>query len=251
MLDCVPMNASKAIDAINKCGILLVFPVANTTEPASLWSSFFPKTVMRWEWDEGGDNRVAKLWHLRAELSSSSEVVYSKWYRGRATVFSRSIFTALLALRAHSLPSKQTDLRARLAEGLSSQAKELLKTLEIDSPISPKALKLATGLRGRENESSYERALKELWSRFLIVGFGEIDEGAFPSLAIGATSRIFEDLWTRAEGLSAEKANDIIAKAIPKNSLFLKFFEKVQKTQAGDSKKKAKKKPHMVRFQDL
>ena len=78
------MKKRSAITAVRKAGALLVFPMDNRKEPASLWSAFYPKEPMRWEWDESGDDRVAKLWRLRAELSTSREVVYSKWFRGAA-----------------------------------------------------------------------------------------------------------------------------------------------------------------------
>jgi hypothetical protein len=187
-------TAADGIDAINRHGCLLVFPIDNRKEFASLWGDFYPKTEMRWEWDEDGDDRVARLWHLRAELSSSNEVVYTKWFRGRATFFSRPVFTALLRLLG------STEL------GLSREARAILDTLKLDSPLSTKALKRATDLQGRFMESAYQRALKELWSRMLIVGYGEVDDGAFPSLAIGATQLVFEELWREARGLSREEA---------------------------------------------
>src|SRR5205809_926272 len=92
------MKISSAVSAIEKNGILLVYPIDNRKEPPSLWSSFFPKSQMRWEWDTGGDHRVADLWRLREELSRSGKVVYAKWYRGRATFFSKQVFTWMLAL---------------------------------------------------------------------------------------------------------------------------------------------------------
>jgi hypothetical protein len=53
-----------AVALIEKIGILLVYPIENKKEPQSLWSEFFPRTAMRWEWDLNGDDRVVKLWHL-------------------------------------------------------------------------------------------------------------------------------------------------------------------------------------------
>jgi hypothetical protein len=183
-----------AIEAINRQGCLLVFPIDNRKEFASIWSEFYPRTPMRWEWDEDGDDRVARLWHLRAELSICNEVVYTKWFRGRATFFSRPVFTALLKLLGAS------------ELGLSREARTILEALKLDSPLSTKQLKRATDLQGRFNESTYQRALKELWSRLLIVGYGEIDDGAFPSLAIGATQVIFEDLFNESRELSRTEA---------------------------------------------
>ena len=96
---------SKAVDRIRERGVLLVFPINNREEPRSLWSEFFPGTRMVWDWNEDGDMRVAEMWQLMKLLSDSSEVVYSKWYQGRATFFSRELFAAMLAVRRRSLRS--------------------------------------------------------------------------------------------------------------------------------------------------
>ncbi len=92
------VTRKKAIQAINKQGALLVYPLANRKEPLSIWSELYPRVKMRWEWDEDADNRVAELWYLREELSRSREVVYAKWFQGRATFFSREVFVKLLSL---------------------------------------------------------------------------------------------------------------------------------------------------------
>jgi len=34
------------------------FPLNNRKEPLSLWSAFYPRTPMRWEWMTTGDDRV-------------------------------------------------------------------------------------------------------------------------------------------------------------------------------------------------
>jgi len=218
------MRKKAAVSAINKHGMLLVFPIDNANAPLSLWSAAYPKTKMRWEWDEDGDDRVSSLWHLREELSRSEEVVYTKWYRGRATFFSCQVFTALLATFLHNPISLQS---------LSTQAREILEVLEGDSPLSTKALKRATGLQGRAQEAAYTRALKELWSRLLIVGFGEVDEGAFPSLAVGASEVLFEDVYKKALKMPQSVALKIVRPLFEKEPLVEKFF-----TRTTDSLKK-------------
>ncbi|MBY0451825.1 MAG: hypothetical protein K2P92_02240, partial [Bdellovibrionaceae bacterium] len=178
------MDQKSAVKKINDRGALLVFPINNKKEPASLWSEFYPRTKMRWEWDEGGDNKVGDLWLLMKKLSDSRQVVYSKWYQGRATFFSRDLFTALLKVT-------QPDYSGTT---LSPVARQLYECLEEDSPLSTKQLKAITELRGKDNERFYNRGMKELFSRFLIVAYGEVDDGAFPSLAVGTTRNLFEDL---------------------------------------------------------
>lgn len=214
------MNLRSAVTRVNRRGMLLVFPLNNRKEPPSLWSEFFPRTKMRWEWDETGHSAVFDLWHLREKLSSSGKVVYSKWFRGRATLIARSLFPALLRSMNEGLTNVQ---------GLSFTAREILDLLEEDSPLSTKQLKRMADLQGRGNESRYQRALRELWSRLLIVGYGEVDEGAFPSLAIGASRLMFEDLWLEALALTPEAADEQVRAELPVDSPFLKFYRHVAK----------------------
>ena len=155
---------------------------------------------MRWAWDAEADARVGQLWRLREELARSGDVVYAKWFRGRATLFAQPVFRGMLARLARSAG----DLRA----GLSRQASVLLDLLEDDSPQSTKQLRANAELQGRANEAVYARSLKELWARLLIVGVGEVDDGAFPSLNMSATRHRFEDLWPGAPGTAAHADAD-------------------------------------------
>jgi hypothetical protein len=223
------MNLENATQLINKHGVLLVYPVNNKREPLSLWHGFFPRSEMRWEWDTGGDNRVANLWYLREELSRSGDVVYAKWYRGRATFFSREIFTAMMSIIGTPKIDHST---------LGREARNVLDVLEIDSPLSTKELKKAVDLQGRHFEGAYTRALKELWSALLIVGFGEVDEGAFPSLAVGATKNLFEDLYKKSAKLNVKRAKALIHHKLPEGSRFMKFLEEVCEDRSNKSHEK-------------
>ena len=68
----------------------------------------------------------AVLWHLREELSRSGKVVYVKWFKGRATFFSKELFRALL-----SVYSRQPRFQA-----LSKEARELLSLLQENIRVS-------------------------------------------------------------------------------------------------------------------
>ncbi len=250
------MNLKTAIQAIDQAGALLVFPINNKREPSSLWYRFFPKSEMRWEWDSDGDHRVSDLWHLKTELSTTGKVVYTKWYQGRATYFSKPLFTALLRKLN---PSMQDALKNQAT--LSQAARKLLEILQAESPLSTKELKRLADMRGRENERAYEKALKELWSRLLIVAYGEVEDGAFPSLAVGATETLFEQLWSDALELSPDAAEKRIAKTLDRSNPFYKFHQKLAaqtsfhlKPVKSDSKQKKQashKKPSVIDFKDL
>jgi hypothetical protein len=180
-----------AVAAIERAGVLLVFPLQNKPDPPSLWRVLHPRSEMRWAWDSGADRRVVELWHLREELARSRRVVYSKWLGGRATFFSRALFRALLA-----------DLRgiSELRAGLGTDARAILEVLDDDSPRPTRALREESGLAGRMLESAWTQAMRPLWTRLLVVGAGETPEGGFPSLEIGATHLLFEDLWCESPG---------------------------------------------------
>ncbi len=215
------MNRKSAIAAIEKYGVLLVYPINNRPDPRSLWTAFHPRTPMRWEWDDDGDDRVARLWHLRAELSHSRSVVYTKWFRGRATFFSRDAFVNLLALRRSPDP-----------QNLSDESQKILATLEEDSPQSPRQLRRHTELVGRALEPVYAKALKALWERLLIVGYGEIDDGAFPSLAVGATRVIFEDLWARSKTIDPARGRDFLKQKLAHSPALLKALNAVERDRS-------------------
>lgn len=203
----------KAIEAINKYGVLLVFPVKNQKEPHSLWAELFPNKEMRWEWTDDGDDTVFTLWALMKELSAEGDVVYSKWYQNRATFFSQDLFKYLLAWARYNLDSP-----------LTSSAQQILEELESNSPLSTKEIKEITGLKGKLLEPEYSRSIKDLFQRFLIVGFGEVDDGAFPSSALGATRLIFEDLWLESESIAAEQAETYVRQTLRAHPKCLDFL---------------------------
>jgi hypothetical protein len=210
----------KAIDAINKNGAVLVFPINNRKEPLSLWHCLYPRSEMRWEWDESGDNRVAGLWHLRGELSISREVIYAKWYQGRATFFSRETFTHLLAFQQAHLQRE----RLKATEGPA-----IMEVLEMDSPLSTRQIKEVAELKGKSFEGHYNRVMKELWWFGLIVAFGEVEDSSFPSLAVGATSTLFEDIWADAHKISPTEAQTWLKKKLGADNLFFKALHKPPK----------------------
>ncbi len=197
---CVNVAASKlfpsAVSAIDSAGWLLVFPLpeGGKVKALSLWQALFPRSKMRWEWDDSADSRVVQLWHLRREIAESQKIIYSKWYRDRATVFSIPCFRALYRVLE---PARQV---------LSPDAREILELLDYESPLSTKQLRRGVELQGKDNEKRFHAATRELWRSLAMVGIGEIDDGAFPSLAHAATHAVFEDEVARASRLSLAEA---------------------------------------------
>lgn len=208
-----------AIEKINKNGLLLVYPIKNKKEPASLWSEFYPRSNMNWSWDEDGDDRVMQMWMLMKELSDCGDVVYSKWYRGRATFFSKEIFVNLLAYTHEWRENSKW----------SPTAKDIYEILQNDSPLSTKVLKKHTGLIGKDFASEYDRAMRFLYQRFYIVSFGEVADGAFLSSAMGATSLLFEDLWMKAMEIPTQHAKKNIDKFMKEGSETRKFLNTLLK----------------------
>lgn len=205
--------------SIQERGCLLVYPLANQKEPASLWSELYPRTKMRWEWDAGGDDRVSELWILREELSRSGDVVYAKWFRQRATFFSKDVFVSLLAFLG----------TVRGEVPLSRDSQEALESFLMDSPQSTKVIKENLGWQGKMMESHFNRAMKPLWNYLFLVGYGEVQDSSFPSLNMAATQTMFEDLWLQAQALSAEQAAKHLRKVLGEDNLFWKHALKLRK----------------------
>lgn len=201
------MKLARALSIVDRLGFCLVYPIDNAREPPSLWSELHPRSKMEWSWDADADPRVAEVWHLREQLARSSDVAYAKWFRGRATFFSLPVFHALLG--------RLTQAGDVLA-GLPHESTELLERLREVSPRSTKELRAEVGLRGKPFESLFMHAMKALWTRLLIVGTGEVPDGAFPSLAVAATEMMFEDAWNAREKVpraAQEKLEEVLARS--------------------------------------
>ena len=127
----------------------------------------------------------------------------------------------------------------RTDQGMSRESHILLEALEMDSPLSTKQLKEAAALQGRYMESTYNRAMKTLWQRMLIVGYGEIEDSSFPSLAVGATKNIFEDLWNQSSEITFKEAESFIQKKLPADNKFRKFAEKIRAASVDSEDKDA------------
>jgi hypothetical protein len=212
------MKKQKAIQAIEQEGILLVYPIKNNPEPDSLWAHLWPRSKMVWGWDSGADHKVSELWLLKEELSRSGKVVYAKWYQNRATFFSPETFVNMLAFERSEAP-------------LSSNSQIILEALEMDSPLSTKQLKEIADLQGRDMESAYNRAMKPLWQRLLIVAYGEVEDSSFPSTAVGASKTLFEPLWEESLAISPAKAEAYLSKKLGDENKFWKFAKKIQATK--------------------
>jgi len=210
----VKKRAKKLID---ERGILLVYPIANKVEPPSLWHALWPNSQMDWSWDNDADDRVAELWHLRARLAESHEVAYGKWFKGRATFFSLPVFHAMLA-RICEAGDPFADL--------PRAAHDILALLRERSPLSTKLLRQEAGLRGKAHDRAFNQAMKILWSRLLLVGVGEVEDGAFPSLAVGATELLFEDLWLSRSKVSAA-SRKALDEALSRSKAFAKEHDRV------------------------
>lgn len=221
---------TRLVDEIDRRGVMLVYPQKGHDDPTSIWHVLYPRRTMQWAWDEDADPRVAQVWHLREELARDPRVVYGKWFAGRATFFSKELFLAMLT---HLREAAKGDLRV----GLSLDAQGLLSALEDDSPMATRALREATDLAGRVREGAYTRAMRVLWSRLLVVGAGEVAEGGFPSLAIGATSLLLEDLWNRsaapkstkkkAKSSARNEGEELLVRTMESSPAFARAFRRV------------------------
>jgi hypothetical protein len=71
--------------------------------------------------------------------------------------------------------------------------------------------------------------MKMPFAKLLIVGFGEVDDGAFPSLAVGATELLHDDLCRDAEVMPIRRAQEIIDRFMPVSSDFRRFWDRTSR----------------------
>lgn len=208
---------NRAIEKINDKHLLLVFPITNKKDPNSLWFELFPRTTMSWDWSETSGDKVPLMWQLMKKLSDCRQVVYSKWYQGRATFFSNEFFTHLLAYQKQNIHEELT---------LTHSEKLILEILTQNSPLSTKELKAESGLKGKLFEAEYSRSLKRLFLYQYIVAYGEVEDGAFPSLAVGATSSIYEDLWNAADEIENQQSLVFLRQVLESSQALNNYFKK-------------------------
>jgi len=117
---------------------------------------------------------------------------------------------------------------------LSHSSRNVLDILLSDSPLSTKQLKAAAELEGRYLEANYNRAMKPLWSHLLILGFGEFEDSSFPSLGIGASQLLFEELWSKSLTLDPKTAEKYLIKTLHETNPFWKYALKIATADAVD-----------------
>lgn len=70
--------------------------------------------------------------------------------------------------------------------------------------------------------------MKALWDSFQIVAFGEVEDSSFPSLAVGASQNLFEELWQESQEMSESMALKIIDEKLPLGSTWRKYWDKIR-----------------------
>jgi hypothetical protein len=179
----------KMLECIEEKHWALVYPLKGKDQWPSLWHHLYPRRPMNWSWDSEADPRISQLWADREDLASQKLAVYTKYFRDRATFFSKPYFVSLL--REHRPWTKKPSDRL---------SRWLLDSLLDNTPQSTKMLKRRwRSLDGSAPNGNWDRSLKTLFRGLWIVGLGEEDDGAFPSLRLGATELAWEELWQEAQ----------------------------------------------------
>ncbi|MEO5668509.1 MAG: hypothetical protein ABIR96_10655 [Bdellovibrionota bacterium] len=179
------LGLKSALDQVERVGRVAIFPEKNKKKNSivSLWEIFYPRTKMKWEWDEAADNRVVKLWWLKNEIAQTQKVLYGRFFGNRPVLVSKKEALKILVTlepRRHS----------RLAS-------EILSRLEDNSPQTKRMLGRALRDDGWEpTKSEFEKALLDLQRDFKIVNLGdsEREKGPMPSTEYATLALIFPDV---------------------------------------------------------
>jgi len=179
------LTLQSALDQVEKIGRVAIFPEKKPSKHSiiSLWELFYPRTKMKWEWDDSADNRVVKLWWLKNEIAQTQKVLYGRFFGNRPVLVSKS--------------ETRRTLKTLEKKPLTSLAREILSRLEDNSPQTKRMLGRELRAEGWEpTKSEFERSLIDLQKNFLIVSLGdsEREKGPMPSSEYAALSLIFPDL---------------------------------------------------------
>ncbi len=179
-------SLASAVALIEERGCVAVFPdTARKSSPwVSLWELYYPRSPFRWNWEEGADPRVVRLWWLKDELARSKRVVYGRFFGNRPVFL--SLGEAAKIVKNHPQP-----------QSLSALARECLSQLEDNSPLTKRMISRELRKSGYEfSRSEIDRALLDLQKSFRIVSLGdsEREAGPMPSSEYAATALVFPQL---------------------------------------------------------
>lgn len=88
---------NKFANVIQDKGMLLMFPIKNEKDPDSFWPHVFPRSKFFWDWTKDTDPKIFKIRTIIDELLNNDQIIQAKWYKNRATFFSKETFQHMLA----------------------------------------------------------------------------------------------------------------------------------------------------------
>jgi hypothetical protein len=112
---------------------------------------------------------------------------------------------------------------------LPRESLAILDLLRGGAPLSTRQIRRAANLHGKSCAGRFAYAMNALWSRLLVVGVCEVRGGGAPSLAVGATEVLFDDLW-RARGSVPADAGRKLDEALARSPSFHRELDRALAT---------------------
>lgn len=118
------------------------------------------------------DYAIGVTWRLKDVLPTQRKVYYGKVVAGRPAFISLALLPAFLRLRAPGASYRTLFRRGEL----SRCAKLVMDALSRHPVAETRQLKLSSGYAQSSRRAEFDRAMKELQERFLVLKVGERDE---------------------------------------------------------------------------
>ena len=198
-------TAAYAVRFIDAVGFCLLFPVKNVLLP-SLYYAMTRRIPITW------DKYTVKLWEWKDELPRRRRALYTKYFRGRGTFFSRAMLANFLALRGGSarIAGHETFYSAGK---VSHDARTLWQTLAEHGPLATLELRHACKLDSKAGNTRFKKAILELQCLLVVTHFGaEQETAAWASNRLELVARAFPEEAQQCRGITPAAARAAIAK---------------------------------------
>lgn len=161
----------QALSFVNRTGFCFAFKSEHSELPC-LWHAATGMRNPAMPKHTHEDPGISFVWRIKDVLPAERKIYYGKLIKGRPTMVSLEYlpYFYVLAERTGAMDEVAQEFRKG---NLSLSAQRIMEALADSWPQTTKGLKLATGLHGRSDRVTFDKAIAELQTKMFIVKVAE------------------------------------------------------------------------------
>ena len=200
----------QAARAVKELGFCLLFPGKKLRLPSlveAVEGRLLPDYNPRRDWS----SEFLRVWKWKDELPRKRLAWYGKYFRGRGTFLAPEFLAYFY--RLEGTPGSDDDYARLYRDGrISADARLVCAELLEHGPLGSMELRYALKWEGKRGNQRFQRALRELQSRLVLVHWGtKAETKAWESAVYQFTPRAFPKAVRKASKLTVEDARRRIA----------------------------------------